>query len=214
MKLRVILIPILTLLLCTGVLYYWTVGFSAFTIFSYSLAKANPVSKAFPALILINQDGKNLKFQNDYYKLVNFVYLDCPFVCHKVNNQIEGIYHLTDTDSILKDLHFVTISFDPLHDNVAKIKRYRSYFGTDINRWDFAIPTAMSSQVFYDHLQKIGLWKYQDKRTGVINHSTSLYLVSPTNKIVAVFNPSRDSDEIIAQKIHQCIARSSYLAQS
>lgn len=203
-----VLIPLCALALSIAVIWKWTLGFSSFTIFSYTLNVAGNIPRVFPDITLMNQDGKVFHLNDKHkYVLVNFVYLDCPSVCHKVNNQIEQVYHLFDSSTVPSKLEFVTVSFDLAHDGISKIKKYRSYFGNDIDGWAFAIPYHYSQASFNSFLQNVGIWKYSVPATGIINHSIYLFLVGPDGKIVKVFDPARDSNNTIAEQINACLTK-------
>lgn len=154
----------------------------------------------------ISQDEKifELKEKNKYV-LVNFVYLNCPYVCHKVNNQIEEIYHLFDSTMVPSQLEFLTISFDLKNDDLVKIKRYRERFGKDINGWSFALPYQSDQKTFNRFLIQAGIWKYQIPASGIINHSVYLLLINPKNKIVKIFDPARENSQAITSQIKSCV---------
>lgn len=200
------MIPIFSLLICTSVIWKWTYGFSAFTIFSYTLKSAGSTPRDFPEMKFISQDEKifELKEKNKYV-LVNFVYLNCPYVCHKVNNQIEEIYHLFDSTMVPSQLEFLTISFDLKNDDLVKIKRYRERFGKDINGWSFALPYQSDQKTFNRFLIQAGIWKYQIPASGIINHSVYLLLINPKNKIVKIFDPARENSQAITSQIKSCV---------
>ena len=124
--------------------------------FSHTLAEAGQIPRNFPEINFVNQNGKTFKIENQHkYILLNFVYLDCPFVCHKVNNQLEQIYHSIDTNIIPSQLEFVTVSFDLMNDNIEKIAKYRNYFGDDIVGWTFALPYQINQDKFNKFLNKL-----------------------------------------------------------
>ncbi|MBW7892361.1 MAG: SCO family protein [Chitinophagaceae bacterium] len=201
-----ILIPVIALLLCFTVIWRWTLGFSAFTIFSYTLEKAGEMPRTMPDIRLMNQQEQVFHLKDKQkFVLINFVYLNCPYVCHKVNNQIEQIYHRFNRSVVPSKLEFVTISFDLKNDDVEKIKRYRDHFGEDIEGWNFALPYQSSQESFDQFLHAIGIWKYTVPSSGIINHSVYLLLISPDNKIVKVFDPARDSENTIVEEIFTCL---------
>lgn len=203
---RKVLIPVLSLGICFMVIWRWTLGFSAFTIFSYTLHEAGKIPRPFPDLAMINQDGTVFSIkEKQKFVLVNFVYLNCPYVCHKVNNQIEHVYHLFDQSIVPSELEFVTISFDLKNDDVEKIKKYRNFFGTDISGWSFALPYQSDQEQFDRFLHQLGIWKYSVPSTGIINHSIYLLLISPDNNIVRIFDPARDSNTFIAEQMAACL---------
>jgi protein SCO1/2 len=201
-----ILIPIFAFAICLAVIWKWTYGFSAFTIYSYTLKEAGNSPRPFPDFQMMDQNGNvfNLKDAHKYV-LINFVYLDCPSACHKVNNQIEQIYHLFSRASVPEKLEFVTVSFDLKNDDITKIKNYRNLYGNDIDGWAFALPYHSNQQDFTRLLRKVGIWTYQVPETGIINHSLYLFLISPNNKIIKIFDPARDDNHTIIEQINKCL---------
>lgn len=203
-----VLLPFLVLFSWMILIGFWSSGFSSFTIFSHTLSKAGDLPRVFPDLELVNHDGEIIRLQeNKKFKLVNFVYLSCPLVCHKINNRLETIYHQIDTDVLASHLHFYTLSFDLERDNVERIRSYRAHFtdnGT-ISNWDFAVPYNLSQEEFDMFLKNLGVWKYTHSETRITNHSIHLFLLDPHNKIIRIFDPARESDEKILKEIDQCL---------
>ncbi len=201
-----ILIPVAALAICLFVIGKWTFGFSAFTVFTYTLKKAGDLPRVFPDQALIDQDGEVFHLKDKHkYVLLNFVYLNCPYVCHKVNNQLEHIYHMFDSAVVPSQLELVTVSFDISNDDTSKIRKYREYFGPDIPGWTFALPYQSDQRSFDKFLHNVGIWKYTVPSTGIINHSLYLYLIAPDNKIIKVFDPARDKDNSIVEQINSCL---------
>ena len=201
---RKILIPISALVICVAVLWKWTYGFTAFTVYSYTLKEAGNIPRAFPDFQMMDQNGNAFHLKDKHkFALINFVYLDCPYACHKVNNQLEQIYHLFSPAVVPEKLEFVTVSFDLKNDNITKIKNYRSHFGNDINGWNFAMPYQTNQQDFISVLRKIGIWIYTIPETGVTNHSLYLFLISPDNTIIKTFDPARDNNATIIEEINK-----------
>ena len=199
-----ILIPICALAICVAVLWKWTYGFSAFTIYSYTLKEAGDIPRAFPDFQMEDQNGNVFHLKDKHkYILVNFVYLNCPYACHKVNNQLEQIYHLFNRTIVPEKLEFVTVSFDLKNDNITKIKNYRNNFGNDINGWTFAMPYQTNQQDFTNLLHKTGIWIYTIPQTGVTNHSLYLFLIAPDNTIIKTFDPARDDNATIIEQINK-----------
>ncbi|MBS1558058.1 MAG: SCO family protein [Bacteroidetes bacterium] len=201
-----ILPPLLVLAVCVAILWKWTYGFSAFTVFSYTLREAGAIPRIFPDAALIDQDSSVFHIKDKQkYVLVNFVYLNCPYVCHKVNNRLEEIDKAISPEIIPSQLELVTVSFDVGNDNIRKIKNYRNRFGSDIHGWSFALPHQTSQSEFDTFLLRAGIWAKAAPGGSIINHSIYLFLVSPENKIVKIFDPAREDDASIIEKIRSCI---------
>ena len=201
-----VLIPVFAFLICLAVIWKWTFGFNAFTIYSYTLLKEGNAPRAFPDFQMMDQNGNVFDLKDKHkYVLINFVYLDCPYACHKVNNQIDEVYHLFSRTIVPEKLEFVTVSFDLKNDGITRIKNYRNHFGNDIIGWTFAIPDQTNQNDFNKVLRKIGVWTYRVPETGIINHSLYLFLISPDNKIIKVFDPARDDNQTIIEEITKCL---------
>ena len=201
-----IFIPIFILFFCLFILSKWTHNFTDFTVFSHTLASAGTLPRTMPDIPLINQDGIPFHVnESNRYKMINFVYLNCPFVCHKVNNQLEQIYYKLTKSEISSKIDFITVSFDLKNDDIKKIKNYRKLFDKDIGGWAFALPYQTSQKEFDAFLKKLGIWKYTIPSSGLINHSTYIFLVNQENNIVKVFDPARDSDQFIINQINSCL---------
>lgn len=202
-----ILIPIGTLFICFLLFWSWTKGFSSFTVFSTTLKKAGPLPRPFPEVTLRNQDSALIQIKDfKHYVLINFVYLNCPYVCHKVNNRLENIYKKLGVELIPSNLELLTISFDTKNDNIEKIRNYRKFFVSGRTGWTFAMPTVNKSD-FDKTLQRIGVWAEESPQTHIINHSIYLFLVSPDHEIIKVFDPARESDESIALQLSTCLKK-------
>lgn len=203
------LFPLLMAGICVTVLYVWTGGFRAFTVFSYTLHQAGQMPRSFPDIGLMNQDGESFHLKDEgKFVLINFVYLNCPDVCHRVNNRLETIYHLIPPGLFVHDLQFITLSFDPERDDVERIKKYRKlYEKEDISGWDFAVPGPVIGKDLQVYLKQAGIWAVPAPANGMINHSVYIFLVSPDNKVVATFDPARETDSKIAADIQSAITQ-------
>ncbi len=204
---RKILIPVTSLVICFSVILLWTKGLSAFTIFSYTLADAGPVPRQMPVFNLVAQDSSLFTISDLHrFTLINFVYLNCPDVCHKMNNKIEEIYHEFDSTIVPSKLGFLTISFDLANDDIRKINKYREYFGEDLSGWTFALPQGLSEVQFDKILKEIGIWAHRVPDRGIINHSIYMFLVDEHQTIVKILDPARLSNAEIMNQISHCIS--------
>lgn len=199
-----ILIPLLTLIVCVAGLWVFTNGFKTFTTFSHTLYKAGPLPRPLPAIKLINHDSTTFYIdQKDHYVLVNFMYINCPYACHVVNNKINEIHDHIHGDPNFQNLEIVTITFDPKNDNVAKIKNYRQNYSSDMSGWTFAIPQGYTPQQLQTILQQMGVWAYTIPQTQIINHSLYLFLISPRHQIVHIYDPARHSNIQITNSLNR-----------
>ncbi|MCO5249711.1 MAG: SCO family protein [Chitinophagales bacterium] len=207
MTVKRLFIPLFTLLICVLTLWKWTYGFNAFTVFSHTLLESGQTPRNIEDIALINQDSSIFHLEDkDTYILMNFVYLNCPSVCHKINNRLENIYQELNENLIPNKLQLLTVSFDMLNDDISRIKRHRAYFGDNIKGWDFAIPYHLSSDKLNNYLTDMGIWAKSAPESSIINHSTYLFLISPEHKIIKVIDPAREDNESIVVNLKSWIA--------
>lgn len=200
--------PTLVLALALLGLGVWTRGFTAFTVFSHTLQTAGSLPRSLAPIDLVDQDGKIFRLGNaKKYTLVNFVYLNCPFVCHKINNRLEGIYRALQPSLVPQKLQLVTVSFDTEHDDTARIKKYRRQFGAHLDGWTFALPYGIDKTAFDEFLVRLGVWAQAAPERDIINHSIFLFLLTPDKKITRVFDPARESDAQILTELRTQVAR-------
>lgn len=201
------ILPFLTLALAVFGIGVWTRGFSAFTVFSHTLAAAGEIPRPIENLAMVDQDGKSFRLGEKHkFTLINFVYLNCPYVCHKINNRLEGIYTTLRKKSIPEKLELLTVSFDTERDDIIKIKRYRRTFGEKLTGWTFALPDRVSKAQFNRFLNDMGVWAKAAPGKALINHSIYLFLVSPEEKIIHIFDPAREDDAQILATLKRHIA--------
>ncbi len=194
--------PLLALGLVVGILWGWTDGFRTFTVFSHALYAAGPLPRQFPDLPLNDQDGRGFRVgDGKKFVLVNFVYLDCPDVCHKITNRLEGIHRALEGRVIPNKLELVTVSFDLRQDDLRKIRSYRRHFGGGLEGWSFALPHGLTQGEFDRVLEELGLWARRIPGTHLINHAIYQFLVAPDGRIVRVFDPAREDDRRITEEL-------------
>lgn len=211
---KTILGPLLTLTICLLFIGKWTSGFDAFTVFSYTLKTAGETPREVPNFELINQEGEEFSLkENNKYLLLNFVYLNCPQVCHKINNRLEDIYHSSLSQFIPTDLELLTISFDMQNDHVEKIRNYRKFFGEDPVGWNFALPRGVNKERLDILLSEIGIWAKKTPNRPIINHSVYIFLISPKNEIIQVFDPGLMNNDEIISAISTCIQKENNYAK-
>lgn len=196
------IIPIATFIICLAGMSLLTHGFQTFTIFSRTLYNAGTLPREMPHINLIDQDSTPFAVsEKDKYVLLNFMYINCPNACHIVNYKINEIYDDLKENNTFKNLEIVTITFDLKNDNISKIKNYRQNFSPDMTGWTFAIPNGYTRQEFHKILKETGVWAHTVSDTKIINHSLYLFLISPQNQIVHIYDPARDSNNQIINSL-------------
>ncbi|MEK7405362.1 MAG: SCO family protein [Acidobacteriota bacterium] len=81
----------------------------------------------FTDVVLVNQDGQEMRFFSDLIEgktvMVITFFTTCTGICPPMNRNLEQIQSWLD-DRLGKDVHMLAISVDPLHDTPPRMKEY------------------------------------------------------------------------------------------
>jgi len=105
----------------------------------------------------LNQDNAEVSFPSAYkgkIVVMSFIYTHCPDICPLTTNNMQ---HLQDTLSMkgIRNVEFVTLTFDPNRDTPNVLKEYAAIRGINFNdpqrgKWDFLSgPKANTDSVLY-----------------------------------------------------------------
>ena len=153
-----------------------------------------------PPFTLIDQDGRKFELGKHYPALVTFIYTRCPLpdYCPRMNSNFQQVAAKLQTTAN-KNIHLVTISFDPEHDTPAVLKRFREQWANTPqlkHDWTFAVPEKndLTKLLKYFYVNA-----YPDQ--GVLAHSLSTTLISRDGKILAWWHSNDWTAEDVAQKL-------------
>ena len=94
-----------------------------------------------PNTVFVDQDGKIRDFASfrKSVVLVTFIYTKCPMptFCPLMDRHFKTIQETLKADPSLKNVHLVSVSFDPLTDTPAVLKMHAGGLGADPARWTF-----------------------------------------------------------------------------
>jgi len=91
----------------------------------------SPAEKYFTDVVLINQDGQQMRLYSDLIRGKTVVvipfFTSCTGVCPVMNRNLESIQERIG-DRLGKDIHLISISVDPLTDTPPRLKEYAKRF--------------------------------------------------------------------------------------
>lgn len=94
-------------------------------------AEPSPALKYFTDVVLVNQDGEQMRFYTDVLKgktvIINAFFTTCTSVCPPMNRSMEKIQEAFG-DRVGKDVFLVSITVDPATDTPARMKEYAAKF--------------------------------------------------------------------------------------
>src|SRR5699024_1191929 len=114
-----------------------------FTAFTTETARTNQLMTEQPLLPEVTLEDS---FQREYdfsefegkYMLMTFFYSSCATVCPQLEKNVADIYENIPEKYLGDDVVFLSVSFDPERDTPEILNRYRTYFGSDGEKWRMA----------------------------------------------------------------------------
>jgi len=118
---------------------------------------------------LFTQDGRKVRFYSDVLKgrlvVINTIFTHCEDACPLITAQMNAVRFKLGA-SFERDVHFVSISSDPVRDTPQALKKWAAKQSVDVPGWTFL--TGNKADV--DHvLRKLGQWSQN-----IESHSTQL----------------------------------------
>ena len=96
---------------------------------------------AVPNASFLDQDGKKRSFSafKGSRVVMTFIYTTCPLptFCPLMDRHFVAIQKSLQEDPELKDVHLVTVSFDPKTDTPPVLKKHARVLKADLTRWTF-----------------------------------------------------------------------------
>jgi cytochrome oxidase Cu insertion factor (SCO1/SenC/PrrC family) len=94
----------------------------------------------FTNLEVIDQDGRKLRFYDDVLKdkvvAINFIFTNCQGACPLMTRHMTLVRDTLGAD-LGKDIHFISISVDPVRDTPAAMKEFAETHDADQPGWRF-----------------------------------------------------------------------------
>lgn len=136
---------------------------------------------------LINQDGENVTFPDDFEGaplVVGFIYTNCPDICSFITSNVKKIYN---AGSYPEGTQFVLITFDPERDRPDVLKSYAGAF--DMDRAPFQFLTGSSNEI--ERLMGRVSVRKEISREQETEAGESVYFLSHSDKILLIDSQSR-----------------------
>jgi len=178
------------------ILFY--VGTDGFTAFTEETARTNKLIKEQPLLPEVTlEDSKSreytfLEFEGKYL-FMTFFYSACSTVCPQLEMNVAEVYEAVPEKYLGDDIVFLSVSFDPERDTPEILDRYRTYFGSDGEKWRMA--RINDERELKTLLDEFGVIAIPDGE-GDFQHNVAFYIVNKEGYLTDVL----DFDDIEGAK--------------
>jgi len=169
-----------------GALYWWTLGFSAFSSYSHVALSAPSLPNRPPALVVTDQSGGQLRLfePTGSYRLLSFGYLSCTGTCPLTIADFQG-FHQSLVEQRLTNLQLFTITLAPHQDLPDALLFYWENLGSPKN-WVFVTPGLVEREPYWESLRRMGMWVDRNE-LGQPVHDNRTFLLDPQGFLIHSF---------------------------
>jgi protein SCO1/2 len=137
----------------------------------------------------VDQDGRKRKFSafRGSTVILTFIYTKCPIptYCPMMDRNFITLQEHFQDDPALKNVHLVTVSFDPITDTPAVLKKHARELKADLKRWTFLTGDRDEIDRFASRFGLSVARAPDDPRD--ITHNLRTAIVSPEGKLKKVY---------------------------
>jgi protein SCO1 len=142
-----------------------------------------------PDSTFVDQDGKKRTFRGfrGSRVVLTFIYTKCPLptFCPLMDRHFVALQEHLEDEPALKDVHLVTVSFDPVTDTPAVLKKHARELKANLTRWTFLTGDRDDIDRFAARFGVSIQRAANDQRD--ISHNLRTAIVSPDGKLVKVY---------------------------
>ena len=154
-----------------------------------------------PDANFVDQDGRKRAFRafKGSPLAITFMYSKCPLpdFCPLMDRNFAAVQQALETDPALKKAHLVSISFDPVTDTPAVLRKHASELKADPTRWSFLTGDRDKIDQF---ASRLGMTIMRSQTDPVnITHTLRTAIVDAEGKLVKVYAGNEwKPDQVVA----------------
>ena len=149
----------------------------------------------------VDQDGRRKTFQSfrGSSVVLTFIYTRCPLptFCPMMDRHFVTIQEHMKTDPALKHVHLVTVSFDPVRDTPAVLRKHAKELDADLAHWTFLTGDLKAVSTFASRFGISVVRNPNDDRD--ITHNLRTAVIAADGTLMKVYTGNEwTPDEILA----------------
>lgn len=153
--------------------------------------------------VLTTHDGKPFDFATLAGKVVlfNFMFTSCPTVCPTQTRALVQVQR-TLNPSMLRKVHFVSVSLDPAHDEPATLHAFAQRMGVDFANWTFLTGSDATVRKLSERLRL-----FADTQSAQPDgHGTTLWLMDAQGVLLQRYPGNPPDVERLTEELRQLVA--------
>lgn len=155
-----------------------------------------PNPKTIGPFTMVTQD--NIPFTQEdlsgHWSFLFFGYTHCPDVCPITLSVMDHVYRQLQENNQAGKVQMIFVSVDPQRDTPAELSPYLDYFNDDF------IGLTGSREQLESLTRQMGIAYARGKETApgeyLVDHTASIFLLSPNNKWIGIFSSPHDKQDI------------------
>ena len=168
---------------------------------NYSVEEQNAPHSAISQFNFTNQDGMqiNNNFVSGHICIVHYFFTSCPTICPIMIANLKGL----QKDVSSSNFRILSLTVDPIHDTVGRLKRYALAKKIDNRNWQFA--TGKKEQLYLFARKGLSIDATDgDGGASDFIHSEKLVLLDPKQHIRGYYDGTDKSDvDRLKKDIHR-----------
>jgi protein SCO1/2 len=167
-----------------------TFGLSAWTTEEVRRLRVQAQPPVLSALQLRSSDGTSFVpwSQTEHGRhvlLVTFMYTRCPTLCTTLGIEFERLQRSLGQDPRDTHVRLLSISFDPVHDDVRALEAYAAEHHANPARWTVAVPSNAAALTQLE--REAGIVVINDGLGGY-THNAAIHVVLDDGRLVQIFD--------------------------
>ncbi len=194
---RALIASVAVILAATAVFSWATDGFRAFTAETARRVEVLRHPRPIPQVVLEDQHGRPFTLA-DYrgrQLALEFIYVRCDSVCRSLGAAFKQIGDSLPAGALGREVALLSISFDPLNDDLAALREWAARQGADGERWRVARPRDPSQTA--ELLHAFGVVVVPDGLGGY-EHNAAIHLLDRSGRLVRISDIEAPRDFIAA----------------
>lgn len=181
---RKIILPILVAFIGIGFLWQATDSFRAITAEGSRRINIAENPRQVPPFILEDMTGNRIILppQDHTIMLVEFIYTTCPDICQVAGNNFAKLHNRLLELNL--PVRLLSISFDPIHDELEELSLYAKIHNADGRNWTIARPLKRDLTpllTLFDVTVIANEW-------GGYEHNVAIHLIDAEGKLAALYD--------------------------
>jgi protein SCO1/2 len=126
-------------------------------------------------------------------QVIEFIYTSCPTLCQAGGVDMYRLANRLEAGGLASRAQLISVSFDPSHDDIERLRSYGDRFRADGKVWTIA---RASTPELDGMLRDFGVIVIPDRYGGYV-HNIALHVVTPDGRLAGIYD-SNDIDTVFS----------------